>query len=98
MLVIPSQVSRRDLLRVGGSAMLGVSLGSLLEMKAANGADIQAAKGRGAGKAGVAIGVERRGRTAGSARLAVIPRATTAVLTSFVHGVSRQMKSGSWVA
>ncbi len=42
--------------------------------------------GRGAGKAGVAIVVERRRRTAGSARLAVIPRATTAVLTSFVQG------------
>jgi transposase-like protein len=41
--------------------------------------------GRGAGKAGVAIVVERRGRTAGSVRLAVIPRATTAVLTSFVQ-------------
>ncbi len=45
--------------------------------------------GRGAGKAGVAIVVERRGRTAGSARLAVIPRATTAVLTSFVQGAIR---------
>jgi transposase-like protein len=42
--------------------------------------------GRGAGKAGVVVAVERRGRTAGSARLAVIPRATTAVLTSFVQG------------
>ena len=39
--------------------------------------------GRGAGKAGVAIVVERQGHTAGSARLVVIPRATTAVLTSF---------------
>jgi transposase-like protein len=45
--------------------------------------------GRGAGKTGVAIIVERRGRTAGSARLAVIPRATTAVLTSFVQGAIR---------
>ena len=62
MLVIPGQpgknvcdrrlgVSRRDLLRVGGSAMLGASLGSLLEMQAASGADLQVAKGRGAGKA-----------------------------------------------
>jgi hypothetical protein len=42
--------------------------------------------GRGAGKAGVAVVVEGRGRRAGSARLAVIPRATTAVLTSFVQG------------
>lgn len=41
--------------------------------------------GRGVGKTGVAIAVERRTRTAGSVRLAVIPRATTAVLTSFVH-------------
>ena len=42
--------------------------------------------GRGAGKVGVAIAVERRGRTAGYVRLAVIPGATTAVLTSFVKG------------
>ena len=42
--------------------------------------------GRGAGKVGVAIAVERRGRTAGCVRLAVIPAATTAVLTSFVKG------------
>jgi len=42
--------------------------------------------GRGAGKVGVAIAVERRGRTAGCVRLAVIPGATTAVLTSFVKG------------
>ncbi len=42
--------------------------------------------GRGAGKVGVAIAVERRGRTAGRVRLAVIPAATTAVLTSFVKG------------
>ncbi len=41
--------------------------------------------GRGAGKVGVAIAVERRGRTAGCVRLAVIPHATTAVLTSFVN-------------
>ena len=43
-------------------------------------------KGRGAGKTGVAIVVERRAHTAGSARLTVIPRATTAVLTPFVQG------------
>jgi len=42
--------------------------------------------GRGTGKAGVAIVVERRGRAAGSLHLAVIHRATTAVLTSFVQG------------
>jgi hypothetical protein len=45
--------------------------------------------GRGAGKEGVAVIVERRGRTAGSARLAVIPRATKEVLTSFVQGAIR---------
>ena len=50
-------------------------------------------KGRGAGKAGVAIVVERRGRTAGSVRLAVIPRATTAVLTSFVQGAIRSQEA-----
>ena len=49
--------------------------------------------GRGAGKAGVAIVVERRGRTAGSARLAVIPRATTAVLTSFVQRAIRPQET-----
>ena len=38
------------------------------------------------GKTGVAIAVERREKTAGSVRLAVIPRATRAVLTSFVRG------------
>lgn len=41
--------------------------------------------GRGVGKTGVAIVIERRKRAAGLARLVVIPRATTAVLTSFVH-------------
>ena len=41
--------------------------------------------GRGAGKVGVAIAVEHRGRTAGFVRLALIPRATTAVLTGFVR-------------
>ncbi len=45
--------------------------------------------GRGAGKVGVAIAVERRGQTAGCVRLAVISRATTAVLTSFVQGAIR---------
>ncbi len=49
--------------------------------------------GRGAGKAGVAIVVERRGRTAGSARLAVIPRATTAVLTSLVQRAIRPQET-----
>jgi len=49
--------------------------------------------GRGAGKTGVVVAVERRGRTAGSARLAVIPRATTAVLTSFVHGAIRPQEA-----
>ena len=59
-------------------------------------------KRRGVGKVGVAIVVERRGRTAGSARLAVIPRATTAVLTSFVHGAIRPQETtvhtGAWAA
>jgi transposase-like protein/ribosomal protein L37AE/L43A len=41
--------------------------------------------GRGAGKTGVAVAVERRGKTAGSLRLTTIPRATTEVLTSFVQ-------------
>ncbi|TDJ30023.1 MAG: IS1595 family transposase [Gammaproteobacteria bacterium] len=45
--------------------------------------------GRGAGKEGVAVIVERRGRTAGSARLVVIPRATKEVLTSFVQNAIR---------
>ena len=45
--------------------------------------------GRGVGKTGVAIAVERREKTAGSLRLAVIPRATTLVLTSFVRGSIR---------
>ncbi len=42
--------------------------------------------GRGAGQVGVAIAVEHCGHTAGFVQLAVIPRATSAVLTSFVHG------------
>ena len=41
--------------------------------------------GRGVGKTGVAIAVERREKTAGSLRLTQIPRATKAVLTSFVQ-------------
>jgi transposase-like protein len=45
--------------------------------------------GRGVGKTGVAIAVERRERTAGAVRLVVIPRATTAVLTSFVQKAIR---------
>ena len=45
--------------------------------------------GRGVGKTGVAIAVERRERTAGAVRLAAIPRATTAVLTSFVQHAIR---------
>ena len=42
---------------------------------------------------GVAIAVERRARTAGAVRLAVIPRATTAVLTSFVHASIQPQES-----
>jgi len=45
--------------------------------------------GRGVGKTGVAIAVERREKTAGSVRLVVIPRATRAVLTSFVQASIR---------
>jgi hypothetical protein len=48
------------------------------------GGDRKEWNGRGAGKVGVAIAVERRGHLAGCVRLAVIPGATTAVLTSFV--------------
>ena len=40
--------------------------------------------GRGVGKTGVAIAALRRENTAGAVRLAVIPRATTAVPTAFV--------------
>jgi transposase-like protein len=49
--------------------------------------------GRGVGKTGVAIAVERRAKTAGKVRLAVIPRATTAVLTSFVHASIQPQES-----
>jgi hypothetical protein len=49
--------------------------------------------GRGVGKTGIAIVVERRAKTAGKVRLAVIPRATTAVLTSFVHASIQPQES-----
>ena len=49
--------------------------------------------GHGVGKTGVAVVVERRARTAGAVRLAVIPRATTAVLTSFVHASIQPQES-----
>ena len=42
--------------------------------------------GRGVGKTGVAVAVERRETTAGAVRLAVVQRATTEELTSFVRG------------
>jgi transposase-like protein len=42
--------------------------------------------GRGVGKTGVAVAVERRAATAGAVRLAVVQRATTAELTSFIRG------------
>jgi transposase-like protein len=62
----------------------------------------QGRNGRGAGKVGVAIAVERRGRTAGCVRLAVIPRATSAVLTSFVKGAIRShdatVHTDAWAA
>ena len=45
--------------------------------------------GRGVGKTGAAITVERRERTAGAVRLVVIPHATKAVLTSFVQSSIR---------
>ncbi len=62
MLVIPGQrgkdicdsrvgVSRRDLLRVGGSAMLGLGLGSMLQLKDATAEESLKASGPGAGKA-----------------------------------------------
>jgi transposase-like protein len=41
-------------------------------------------RGRGAGKTGIAIAVERRGDHAGSARIDMIPGATRIALTSFV--------------
>jgi transposase-like protein len=58
--------------------------------------------GRGAGKAGVAVIVERRGHTAGSARLIVMPRATSAVLIPFVTDAIRPdetvVHTDDWVA
>jgi transposase-like protein len=58
--------------------------------------------GRGAGKTGVAVIVERRGRTAGSARLIVMPRATSAVLVPFVIDAIRPettaVHTDDWVA
>jgi transposase-like protein len=45
--------------------------------------------GRGVGKTGVAIAVERREKTAGSMRLLRIPNATKAVLNSFVENAIR---------
>ena len=58
--------------------------------------------GRGAGKTGVAVIVERRGHTAGSARLIVMPRATSAVLVPFVIDAIRPettaVHTDDWVA
>ncbi len=62
MLVIPGQpgkdvcdrnvgVTRRDLLRVGGSGMLGLSLGSMLELQAASAKQASPTGGAGWGKA-----------------------------------------------
>src|ERR1700722_19749486 len=60
MLVIPSTpamdtcdgVTRRDLLRVGGSGILGISLGQLFSMRAATAADaVSTGHGPGFGKA-----------------------------------------------
>lgn len=44
-------------------------------------------RGRGIGKAGVAVAVENRGDVAGAARLAIVPQASSQELTSFVRGV-----------
>jgi transposase-like protein len=44
-------------------------------------------RGRGLGKTGIAVAVERRRDCAGAVRLAVVRRASTEELTSFVRGV-----------
>ncbi len=49
--------------------------------------------GRGAGKTGVAVAVERRAHSAGSAHLIVMPRATSAVLVPFVEGAIRPQET-----
>ena len=49
--------------------------------------------GRGHGKTGVAIAVERRAKTAGAVRLAVVRRATTAALTAFVQDAIRPQET-----
>lgn len=56
--------------------------------------------GRGAGKAGVAVAVERRKKTAGSMRLAQIPNATRVVLNEFVetsiHAEKSRVFTDAW--
>jgi len=56
--------------------------------------------GRGVGKTGVAVAVERREATAGSVRLAVVRRVTTEELTSFVRGAidAREATAFTWQA
>jgi hypothetical protein len=60
MLIVPGQpgkdlcdpglgLTRRDLLRVGGSGLLGISLGSMLQLKAASAAEANPAEARGTG-------------------------------------------------
>ena len=62
MIIVPGQsgkdlcdpqlgVTRRDLLRVGGSGLLGLSLGSMLELQAVSAQGAEASRGPGWGKA-----------------------------------------------
>src|ERR1700678_2487688 len=62
MIIVPGQsgkdlcdqqlgVTRRDLLRVGGSGMLGLSLGSMLELQAVSARGGEVSRGPGWGKA-----------------------------------------------
>ena len=66
-----------------GQGQTGLSVAFDLPTQMGRDSDHERSAGE-VGKVGVAIAVEHRGRTAGFVRLAVIPRATTAVLTSFV--------------
>src|SRR5271169_6577612 len=62
MIIVPGQsgkdlcdpqlgVTRRDLLRVGGSGLLGLSLGSMLELQAKSARGAEVSRGPGWGKA-----------------------------------------------
>ena len=66
MLVIPGQagkdvcdknlgVTRRDLLRVGGAGMLGLSLGSMLQLQSAQAANAQPTGGWGKAKSVIMV-------------------------------------------